>query len=89
MRSKMLVNAKFAIPSALLVLIALFIAGGDVPWRVIEDFSLIKTLPYFVVLTLALLGMHIIAVLMIGIIMSGLIGFFFGASSGSFRFFSL
>ncbi len=74
MRSKMLENLKTAIPAALLTVILLLFFSKTSTLVQDFDFDFIKTLPYLIVLALALSGMHVILVLMIGIAAAAIIG---------------
>lgn len=79
MRSKMRANLKIAIPAALLVLVALYFWGTPSWQPEAFSFSFMKTLPYLVVLILAMLGVNVIVVLMLGIALAALIGFTTGS----------
>ncbi|MBT3181003.1 MAG: Na+/H+ antiporter NhaC family protein [Deltaproteobacteria bacterium] len=81
MRSKMLMNLKIAIPAAIVVLILLFVFSKPVVTESIYDYSVVKTFPYIIVFALALMGLNVIAVLMIGIFFATLIGVASGAMS--------
>lgn len=75
MRSKMHANLKIAIPAAVATTILLFFLNESTTTSMQEfDFSFIKTLPYLAVFILALAGINVIAVLMIGIGLAALIG---------------
>ncbi|MBP6219163.1 MAG: Na+/H+ antiporter NhaC family protein [Oligoflexales bacterium] len=74
MRSKMVDNLKIAMPAALIVVVALFFSARPTAVLSTYDFSLIKISPYLLVLGLALMGIHVIAVLIIGIVWAGLVG---------------
>lgn len=69
MKDKFLTNIKIALPAAiatLILLIVLSLGGASVP---VEhyDFNILLALPYFVVLALALLGINVFVVLLIGV----------------------
>lgn len=84
MRDKFKVNSMIVIPAAILVL-ALYVYLGlpiDAPIQ-IEKIEWIRVIPYFVVLVTALAGVHVVLVLSLGIVTSGLIGII----SGQFDFF--
>lgn len=74
MRDKFIMNFKIALPAALvaMVLLLLYGAQGAIPENL--DYSFIKILPYLAVLILALLGMNVFVVLIIGIVFAGGIG---------------
>lgn len=82
MRDKFIMNFKIALPAAIITIIIMLISGtsGHIP----EDLSynFIKVIPYLSVLILALLGINVFTVLIIGTVMSGAIGLF----DGSFTF---
>lgn len=80
MSDKFRVNAFIVIPAALFIL-ALYMATGvdvhspaDVP-----EVAYVKVIPYLVVLIAALMGMNVMAVLIIGIALTGTIGIFDGS----------
>ena len=79
MRDKFIMNFKIAIPAAVLTLIIVAIAGeaGTVPSGL--EYNLIKIIPYLVVLILALLGMNVFIVLILGTIIAGVIGLAHGS----------
>lgn len=67
-------NIKIAAPAALLTIVALFVIGE--PGQVIEAKPVNSwlALPYLIVLLLAVMGFNVLAVLMAGIAVSGLMG---------------
>ena len=78
MKDKFLANIRIALPAALAtlaLLIVLSAGNGPVPVER-HDFRFILTLPYFAVLVMAVLGMNVFAVLLIGILL------FLGAGLG-------
>lgn len=78
MKDKFLANIRIALPAALAtlaLLIVLSVGNGPVPVER-HDFRFILTLPYFAVLVMAVLGMNVFAVLLIGILL------FLGAGLG-------
>lgn len=82
MRDKFIMNFKIALPAAIITIIIMLISGtsGQVPSDL--NYSLIKVIPYLSVLILALLGVNVFLVLIIGTVMSGAIGL----ADGSFTF---
>lgn len=76
MRDKFKLNLMIALPAMVLTLILLFILGGTTIEPVIADYQLLLVLPYVAVLVLALSGLNVLAVLMTGIVLSGLTGLF-------------
>ncbi|MFV0419663.1 MAG: Na+/H+ antiporter NhaC family protein [Dysgonomonas sp.] len=80
MQDKFKVNIRIVFPVVLIVLgIYLYqgfeMAGDKV---IVDGVEWIKVLPYLVVLITALLGMNVMAVLALGIVLSGIIGLFTG-----------
>lgn len=78
MRDKILVNIRIALPSALLVLVALFIMdNGSKPIeRTIDHPEMV--IPYLLVFVMALGGLNVMVVLTCGLIASILLGMVFG-----------
>ena len=77
MRDKFKVNFKIVMPAAIIVL-ALYVYLGysfQAP-LVIEKVEWIKVIPYLIVLITAISGVHVVVVLALGIVSSGLIGLF-------------
>ncbi|ASS38133.1 Na+/H+ antiporter NhaC family protein [Mogibacterium pumilum] len=74
LKDKFRTNAWISIPSALiaLVLMVIFSEGGTVTGNL--DYSLIKVVPYVLVLGLALFGLNVFAVLIIGILSAAAVG---------------
>lgn len=79
LKDKFRTNAWISIPSALiaLVLMVIFSKGGTVTGNL--DYSLIKVIPYVLVLGLALFGLNVFAVLIIGILSAAAVGIGTGA----------
>jgi len=79
MKDKMRVNFRFALPAAAIV-VALLLLNAE-PAAAVGDkpFSLIKTLPYAVVLALSVAGVNVVLVLLTGILFAGLVGFATGS----------
>jgi len=79
MRDKFIMNFKIALPAAILTIIIMIISGvsGQIP----DDlgYSVIKIVPYIAVLVLALLGINVFLVLIIGIVLGGVIGLLDGS----------
>lgn len=74
MKDKFKVNFKFAIPAALICLIIFVFIGEDIPFEQAEDISLIGLIPYLVILVLALSGVNVFVVLVVGIVLAAIIG---------------
>lgn len=87
MRDKFLANIKIALPAAIITLILLIIlsAGGGNASVGQYEFDLLQTIPYFIVIVLALTGMNVLLVLGIGIGLFAL----FGAITGSLSIVSM
>ncbi|MCR5820951.1 MAG: Na+/H+ antiporter NhaC family protein [Bacteroidaceae bacterium] len=75
MSDKFRVNSQIVVPAAALVLLGYVIMGTKVHSP--QDFSsldMVKVLPYVVVLITALCGVDVMVVLLVGILLSGIIG---------------
>lgn len=81
MRDKFRVNFLIALPAAIVTLILLLIFGRPETAAPLEDlsFSLVKIIPYLAVLILALCGLNVFLVLLIGIFSAGIIGMLTGS----------
>ena len=79
LKDKFKTNAWISIPSALITLslMVIYSKGGTVTGNL--DYNLIKVVPYVLVLGLALLGLNVFAVLIIGIISASAVGVGTGA----------
>ena len=79
LKDKFKTNAWISIPSALITLslMVIFSKGGTVTGNL--DYNLIKVVPYVLVLGLALLGLNVFAVLIIGILSAAAVGVGTGA----------
>jgi len=75
MSDKFRVNSFIVIPAALLLLAVYVVLGADIhsPQH-IASVEYVKVIPYLVVLVTAILGMNVMAVLTLGILLTGLIG---------------
>ena len=72
---KFRVNAYLAVPAAAIILILyIFMGHGMSSPQNIPDVEYVKVLPYIVVLAVAVMGMNVMAVLTIGITLTGIIG---------------
>lgn len=75
MKDKFKTNFVIILPAAIITMIILaFIPTGEVPIGGNYEFSLVTILPYLFVLITALIGFHVILVLIGGIVFSGVIG---------------
>lgn len=76
---KFRVNIFIAAPAALIILVVYILMGQATnATQQIPPVEWIKVTPYLVVLITAILGMNVMAVLTIGILLTGIIGFFTG-----------
>lgn len=76
MRDKFKLNLMIALPAMLLTLALLYILGDTTIDPVVADYQLLLVVPYIAVLVLALSGLNVLAVLMAGIVLSGVTGLF-------------
>ncbi len=77
---KFRVNAFLVFPAALVILIIYILMGSDIQVaHTLPGVSFVKVVPYLVVLVTAILGMNVMAVLSLGIILTGVIGIFDGS----------
>ena len=77
---KFRVNSFIVLPAAVVILVVYLFLGTEVsaPPNV-ADVELIKVIPYIVVLVCAILGMNVMAVLTLGIMLTGVIGLLNGS----------
>lgn len=84
MRDKFKANSMIAIPAALLVFIYYIISGSDLTIsHEVASIEWGKVIPYLIVLGTAILGLHVMIVLLLGVISTGIVGMIYG----SFDFF--
>ena len=77
---KFRVNVFIVAPAAIVIVIVYFLMGTDVQTpQQIPPVEWVKVIPYLVVLVTAILGMNVMAVLTIGILLTGLIGLLTGS----------
>lgn len=77
---KFRVNAYLAVPAAVLILIAYIVMGHGISSpHDIPDVEYIKVTPYLMVLVAAVCGMNVMAVLTVGIALTGIIGIIGGS----------
>lgn len=75
MSDKFKVNAFIVVPAAIIILLVYFYLGKDVDTTMqTKDVEYVKILPYLAVLATAIAGMNVMAVLTIGVVLSGIIG---------------
>ena len=80
LKDKFRANFWIALPAALITIVLLVIFGRPETAQMIEVGSIdyLKVIPYFLVLALAILGVNVYLVLVIGIFTAGIIGMCFG-----------
>ena len=84
MSDKFRVNSRIVLPAALLILLLYYYIGRDItPPTDISTVSFWKVLPYLAVIILAVCGINVLIVLLIGIVLCGIIGM----SSGEYDLF--
>lgn len=78
LKDKFAANFKVALPAAILTIIITLVLGerGQIPANL--DYQFLNIVPYIVVLVLALLGMNVFGVLILGTVLAGGIGMFYG-----------
>ncbi len=74
MKDKFRVNFKFAVPAALICIAILAANGVTLTHETSQEIDVIGFLPYIVILALALSGVNVFMVLIIGIILAAVIG---------------
>ena len=75
MRDKFRFNLKIALPAALVTLLVLFFVGENAQIKAPGDYNLLQVVPYLAVLILAVSGLNVFAVLIVGILLAGATGF--------------
>ena len=77
---KFRVNSFIVIPAAVIILVVyVFMGQGMRSPANVHDIELLKVLPYLIVLIMAIFGMNVMAVLALGILLTGAIGMVQGA----------
>ena len=81
MRDKFKVNFFIVLPAAILTCVILYwlTAGSSADAVEVAKYSFVEVLPYLIVLIVALAGLNVMLVLVIGIVLSGIIGFMNGS----------
>ena len=88
MRDKFRANFLIVMPAAILVIIYYVVVGWDVSATTeVEEVSLVKVIPYLIVLGSAFCGVNVATVLVLGIVSVGIIGFIDGSFSDVFAWF--
>ena len=77
---KFRVNSFLVMPAAILILgLYLFLGQGVISPHSVDEVYFVKVIPYILVLAAAILGMNVMAVLTLGILLSGIIGLLNGS----------
>ena len=77
---KFKVNFYIVLPAALIVLALYVVIGGQIHSpSPVSEIQYVKVLPYLVVLVMAIFGMNVMAVLTVGLLMTGVIGILTGS----------
>ena len=80
MSDKFRVNSMIVVPAAALVLLAYIVLGTEIHSpQEIPSVDMLRVLPYIVVLITAIAGLDVMVVLVIGILLSGIIGIAYGS----------
>ena len=80
MNDKFKVNSRIVVPVAFIMLIVYYIIGQGIEVdHAIPPVDFWKVIPYLVVILTALYGIHVLLVLVVGLVMSGLIGIIDGS----------
>lgn len=81
MRDKFKVNFFIVLPAAILTAIILYVLTANSSADAVEvaAYSFVEVLPYLIVLIMALAGLNVMLVLVMGILLSGVIGFVNGS----------
>lgn len=79
MSDKFRVNSQIVVPAAALVLMIYFVLGTQIHApQDVPQVDVLKVLPYVVVLVTAVVGLDVMVVLVVGILLSGIIGIAYG-----------
>ena len=80
LNDKFRVNSYIVLPAAIVILAIYLFMGSDIHApQEIPEVEIIKVIPYLIVLLCAIFGMNVMAVLTLGIIITGAIGMWVGA----------
>ncbi|MBB6462022.1 Na+/H+ antiporter NhaC family protein [Flammeovirga kamogawensis] len=81
MKDKFRANIKIALPAALITIAIYLVTTSDISLDLsgTYEYSFIKVLPYIVVLIAALAGLNVFIVLIVGTLLSGVIGIYLGS----------
>lgn len=79
MKDKFRINSMIVVPAAIIILGVYLVQGWSLSSPPpTESISWIKVLPYLSVLIMALSGLHVMLVLLLGVVLTGAIGYFTG-----------
>ncbi|WP_416305588.1 Na+/H+ antiporter NhaC family protein [Neptunicella sp. SCSIO 80796] len=78
MKDKFKANLLLALPAAVLVLVLLFVIGHPAELETADTANPVLMLPYLLILILAIVGVNVFSVLVIGIVSSALLGILVG-----------
>lgn len=82
LKDKFKVNIRILFPVTILIILIYVYLGKDVKGQLaVQDIEWIKVMPYCIVLITALIGVNVINVLIIGVVLSGLVGLYTGSFS--------
>lgn len=85
MRSKFYTNILLVLPAAITTLLIYAFSGNSIPSveaPAITFNEVLKCLPYIIVIIVALLGVNVLAVLILGIVSAAILGFAYGSFNG-------
>lgn len=78
LRDKFIMNFKIALPSAIVTVAIMAVSGASGTITQSLEYDAIKIIPYVAVLALALMGMNVFLVLLLGTLFAGVIGLAYG-----------
>ncbi|HBN22097.1 MAG TPA: sodium:proton antiporter [Holosporales bacterium] len=73
-KEKFILNAVFAIPAMIVTILIFYVVSTPSGDFEIASYDWVKIIPYFVILALALAGLNVLVVLVIGIVVAGFVG---------------
>lgn len=74
MKDKFKVNFKFAVPAAIVCIILFASFGVSIPHEQISHINVMGLIPYLTILVLALIGVNVFLVLLVGILLAAIVG---------------
>ena len=81
LKDKFKLNAPIALVSGIIMIIILVLSSEGSSSITLKDYSLLKVFPYVLIIALSLIGIHVFHVLIIGIVVTGIIGICYGEYS--------